>query len=105
MNASVTTKVLDLLGAFTAEQPELTLTQLSDRTRLPPPTVHRLTGELLSWGALEREPRGPFRIGLRLWEVASLAPRVWACATRHAVPGGPLRGDPAERPARGPRRS
>jgi DNA-binding IclR family transcriptional regulator len=75
MNASVTTRVLDLLGAFTAEQPELTLTELSQRTRLPLPTVHRLTGELLSWGALEREPRGPFRIGLRLWEVAALAPR------------------------------
>lgn len=75
MSVSVTTKVLDLLGAFTAEAPELTLTELSQRTRLPLPTVHRLTAELLAWGALEREPRGPFRIGLRLWEVAALAPR------------------------------
>ncbi|MDP9220758.1 MAG: IclR family transcriptional regulator [Actinomycetota bacterium] len=75
MSDSVTAKVLDLLAAFTAEQPELTLTELSRRTGLPRPTVHRLTAELVSWGALEREERGPFRVGLRLWEVASLAPR------------------------------
>ena len=75
MGDSVTSKVLSLLETFTADEPELTLTQLSDRTGLPRPTVHRLTTELLEWGALEREHRGPFRIGLRLWEVASLAPR------------------------------
>jgi DNA-binding IclR family transcriptional regulator len=75
VSETVTAKVLDLLAAFTAEQPELTLTELSRRTGLPRPTVHRLTAELVSWGALEREERGPFRVGLRLWEVASLAPR------------------------------
>lgn len=73
--ASVTARVFELLGSFTAEHPELTLTQLSRRTGLPMATVHRLTQELVGWGALEREPRGPFRIGLRLWEVAALAPR------------------------------
>jgi DNA-binding IclR family transcriptional regulator len=75
VSETVTAKILDLLAAFTAEQPELTLTELSRRTGLPRPTVHRLTAELVSWGALEREERGPFRVGLRLWEVASLAPR------------------------------
>ena len=73
--ATVTGRVLALLATFTAEEPELTLTQLSRRTGLPMPTVHRLTGELVGWGALERADRGPFRIGLRLWEVAALAPR------------------------------
>src|SRR5690606_5290910 len=38
-------------------------------------TAHRLVGELADWGALEREPDGGYRIGLRLWEVATLAPR------------------------------
>ncbi|MGZ4594148.1 MAG: IclR family transcriptional regulator [Actinomycetes bacterium] len=73
--ATVTGRVLALLATFTAEEPELTLTQLSRRTGLPMPTVHRLAGELVAWGALERADRGPFRIGLRLWEVAALAPR------------------------------
>jgi DNA-binding IclR family transcriptional regulator len=85
MADSVTAKVLSLLEAFTADEPELTLTQLSDRTALPRPTVHRLTAELVAWGALEREPRGPFRIGLRLWEVASLAPRTLGLR-EHAMP-------------------
>src|SRR6478672_7970853 len=34
---SVTSKVLSLLETFTADEPELTLTQLSDRTGLPRP--------------------------------------------------------------------
>jgi DNA-binding IclR family transcriptional regulator len=38
-------------------------------------TTPRLTAELTAWGALERDSRGRYRIGLRLWEVASLAPR------------------------------
>jgi DNA-binding IclR family transcriptional regulator len=73
--ATVTGRALTLLEAFTASRPELTLSELSARTGLPTSTVHRLSGELVRWGALERDPRGAFRIGLRLWEVASLAPR------------------------------
>src|SRR5690349_24337055 len=38
-------------------------------------TTHRLAAELTTWGALERDSRGRYRIGLRLWEVGSLAPR------------------------------
>jgi DNA-binding IclR family transcriptional regulator len=75
MGDTVTSRVLDLLGAFSAERPELTLTELSSRTGLPRPTVHRLASELVAWGALERDGRGPYRIGLRLWEVGALAPR------------------------------
>jgi DNA-binding IclR family transcriptional regulator len=37
--------------------------------------VHRLVGELVAWGALERDGRGRYCVGLRLWEVAALAPR------------------------------
>jgi DNA-binding IclR family transcriptional regulator len=72
---TVTGKVLCLLGAFAESRTELTLTELSALTGLPAATVHRLGQELVRWGALERDPRGPFRIGLRLWEVGSLAPR------------------------------
>jgi DNA-binding IclR family transcriptional regulator len=72
---SVTDKVLALLAAFTYESPTLTLTELARRTGLPLPTVHRRAAELVRWGALERGPDRRYRIGLRLWEVASLAPR------------------------------
>jgi DNA-binding IclR family transcriptional regulator len=72
---TVTARVLAVLDAFTAEQPELTLTALARRAGLPLSTAHRLVGELAAWGALERDGRGRYRIGLRLWEVGSLAPR------------------------------
>lgn len=75
MGDTVTARVLAVLDAFTAEQPELTLTDLARRAGLPLSTAHRLVGELAAWGALERDGRGRYRIGLRLWEVGSLAPR------------------------------
>lgn len=64
-----------LLDAFTAERPALTLSELSRRSGLPSSTVHRMLGDLADWGAVERGADGRYRIGLRLWEVASLAPR------------------------------
>jgi len=72
---TVTSRVLAVLGAFDAEHRHLTLTQLSRRTGLPMATTHRLAAELTGWGALERGSGGRYRIGLRLWEVGSLAPR------------------------------
>jgi DNA-binding IclR family transcriptional regulator len=72
---SVTGKILALLGAFSHDAPAMTLTELSRRTGLSLPTVHRRAAELVQWGALERGLDGRYRIGLRLWEVASLAPR------------------------------
>ncbi|WP_240157212.1 IclR family transcriptional regulator [Pseudonocardia broussonetiae] len=66
---------LRLLGAFSAEHPAQTLSELARRADLPVSTAHRLAGELVDWGALERGDDGRFRVGLRLWEVAALAPR------------------------------
>ncbi len=73
--SSVTTKVLALLGAFDAQHRELTLSELARRAAVSLPTAHRRAAELVEWGALEKTPTGRYRIGLRLWEVASLAPR------------------------------
>ncbi|MBB5827401.1 IclR family transcriptional regulator [Micromonospora carbonacea] len=72
---SVTGRTLALLAAFTPASPALTLTELARRAGLPLPTAHRRAAELLAWGALERGDDGRYRIGLRLWEVGSLAPR------------------------------
>jgi len=75
MGQSVTARVLRVLAAFSAERPELTLTEISRRAGLPLTTAHRLVGELAEWGALERAVDGRYRIGLRLWEIGALAPR------------------------------
>ncbi|KUJ49545.1 IclR family transcriptional regulator [Verrucosispora sp. FIM060022] len=64
-----------MLDAFTPATPALTLTELARRAGLPLPTAHRRAAELVAWGALERGDDGRYRIGLRLWEVGSLAPR------------------------------
>lgn len=71
----VVTRALRILAAFTPDRPSLTLSELSRQSGLPVSTVHRLVTELTAWGALERDPAGGYHIGLRLWEVGSLAPR------------------------------
>lgn len=72
---SVTARALQLLEAFSAEHSALTLSDLARRAGLPLSTAHRLVHDLATWGALERDVDGRYRIGLRLWEVAALAPR------------------------------
>ncbi len=67
--------MLALLGAFDATHRDLSLTELARRAGLHVSTAHRRASELVSWGALERTEAGGYRIGLRLWEVGSLAPR------------------------------
>ncbi|SFY51179.1 IclR family transcriptional regulator [Streptomyces sp. F-1] len=74
-NCSVTARALQVLEAFTPDRSVLRLAEISRHTGLPLTTTHRLVKELAGWGALEREPDGGYRIGLRLWEIASLAPR------------------------------
>jgi DNA-binding IclR family transcriptional regulator len=74
MSASVTSRALDLLGAFDAEHRSLTLSDLARRAGIPLATAHRLVGELTRWGALARRPSGEYVIGRRLWDLGLLAP-------------------------------
>ena len=71
----VVSRVLHLLGAFTTARPAMTLTELSRHAKVPLSTAHRMVNQLVDWGALERDEDGYYRIGLRLWELAALAPR------------------------------
>jgi DNA-binding IclR family transcriptional regulator len=73
--SSVASKVMAILGAFTPDARELSLNQLAQRSDLPLSTAYRLASELLRLGALEPGPRGGYRVGLRLWELGSLATR------------------------------
>ncbi len=71
---SVTSRIFAILGAFAPGETSLNLTQISRRTGLPIATAHRLVHELVRFGGLERERGGAYRIGVRLWEIGSLAP-------------------------------
>jgi DNA-binding IclR family transcriptional regulator len=64
-----------ILGAFGPAHRTLSLTSLSVRADLPKATALRLARKLVEWGALERTEDGEYMVGLRLLEVASLAPR------------------------------
>ena len=68
-------RLLAVLAAFDQKHPALTLTDISRRAGLTLSTAHRLVAALTGWGALERDTAGVYHIGLRLWELAALAPR------------------------------
>jgi len=71
----VVDRAFALLAAFDAGHRSLTLGELARRSGIPTSSTLRLAGRLMAWGALERGADGRFTVGLRLWEVASLAPR------------------------------
>ena len=72
--ASVTSRVLAILGAFDERRPRLTLTELAAAAELPVSTAHRLLAELQTWDAVERDPDGRYVVGRRLWKLGTLAP-------------------------------
>ncbi|MFE9428516.1 IclR family transcriptional regulator [Kitasatospora sp. NPDC006697] len=68
-------RLLSVLAAFDRAAPALTLSEIGRRAGLPLPTAHRLLSELTGWGALERDADGVYHVGLRLFELGTLAPR------------------------------
>ena len=62
-----------ILGAFTADEPELRLSDLSERLGLHKATTHRFLVNLEHLGFVERAPRsGKYRLGWRLFELGGL---------------------------------
>jgi len=66
-------RVAAILGAFDASHRELTLAALVARSGLPRSTTHRIAERLIRLGWLDK-PADRYRIGKRLFEIASLAP-------------------------------
>jgi DNA-binding IclR family transcriptional regulator len=62
-----------ILGAFDATHRELTLAALVTRSRLPRSTTHRTADRMIRLGWLDK-PQDRYRIGNRLFEIASLSP-------------------------------
>jgi DNA-binding IclR family transcriptional regulator len=71
---SVLAKHLRLLNAFDTWHPFLTCTQISEASGVPKSTTHRLVVELVREGLLEELPDKTYRLGVRLWELASRTP-------------------------------
>ncbi len=71
---SVTQRLLSVIIAFDDRHRALTLTDLARRAGLAVPTAHRLVGELVAGGALERRDDGRYVVGRLLWQAGLLAP-------------------------------
>ena len=69
-------RAVAILGAFSAEEPELRVADLAERLNLHKSTVHRFLVNLERAGMVERSPRSSrYRLGLRLFELGSLVVR------------------------------
>jgi DNA-binding IclR family transcriptional regulator len=64
---------LALLGTFDAEHSVQSLSSMARRAGLPVATAHRLAGELVAWGGLEKV-NAEYRVGQRIWRLGLLAP-------------------------------
>jgi len=63
-------RVLDVFGPA---HPQLTFREVCAAMRLPPSTAHRILGDMTRAGWLESGPARTYRVGTRLWELASRA--------------------------------
>ncbi len=69
-------RAMKVLDAFTAETPELRLTDLSNRLGIPKPQVLRIVSTLEQGGYLERDPQTKrYRLGIRLFQLGALVQR------------------------------
>lgn len=65
---------MEILGCFDATQSALTLTEISEQTRLPLSTCHRIVATLEAGGFVARGTDRKYRIGTKLWTIAQHAP-------------------------------
>jgi DNA-binding IclR family transcriptional regulator len=72
--ASVASRVLAVIGTFDERHRSLSLSEIARRAGIPLPTAHRLVGELVDGGALDRQDDGRYVIGRLVWEAGLLAP-------------------------------
>lgn len=67
-------RAMDLLGCFGPIHQALTLSELSELTKLPVSSCHRIAGTLVEGGFLIKGADRKYRVGTRLWTIAQHAP-------------------------------
>ena len=68
---SVTDRLVRVLETFTPTRTVQTTAEIGRRAGLPSSSAHRIVGELIDAGLLERDGDRRVRIGMRLWELAT----------------------------------
>lgn len=71
---TVSSRLLEVLFSFDSAHPRMTLAELTRATGMAHATVQRLVVELLAVGALDRSDDGRLSVGVRLWQLGTLAP-------------------------------
>ena len=67
---SMTERIVRVLDTFSAERTVQTATEIAHRAELPSSSAHRIVGDLITAGLLERDEDNRVRLGMRLWELA-----------------------------------
>ncbi len=67
---SMTERIVRVLDTFSAERTTQSATEIAHRAGLSPSTAHRIVGDLIRAGLLERDDEMRVRLGMRLWELA-----------------------------------
>lgn len=73
---SVLSRFVRILEAFDSSTKSLTASDIARRSGLPMPSAHRLIGQMLELGLLERDSQRRIQVGVRLWELASRSQEV-----------------------------
>lgn len=68
---SATDRLVRILETFTPTRTVQTTAEIGRRADLPSSSAHRIVGELVAAGLLERDESRRVRIGMRLWELAT----------------------------------
>ena len=71
---SVLSRAVRVLEAFDPGVRDLSVSQIARKCDMPVSSAHRIVGELVEQGLLERLPNTHYRIGLHLWELAVRTP-------------------------------
>lgn len=66
----MTDRIVRVLDTFTADRTTQTATEIAQRASLPASSAHRIVGDLVAAGLLERDEENHIRLGMRLWELA-----------------------------------
>ena len=67
-------RAMEILSCFDPKHSALTLTEISELTKLPISTCHRIIGTLEEGGFLSKGSDRKYRVGTKLWTIAQHAP-------------------------------
>lgn len=67
---SMTERIVRVLDTFSADRTTQSATEIAHRAGLSSSTAHRIVGDLILAGLLERDDEMRVRLGMRLWELA-----------------------------------